>query len=85
MTGKYAPLFDWLKARGQAVQLVSLPFREVERLLGGPLPRSARTHRAWWANAVSGGHVWAAAWLQAGWRVAHVERQGGWVRFERAA
>lgn len=87
MKGKYRPLFDWLRERDSAVQVVAVAFAEIERVLGGALPRSAREHRGWWANAVgrNNGHVWAASWLQAGWRVAHVERKGGWVRFERIA
>ncbi len=85
MTGKYAPLYDWLKGRGQAVEMIALAFDELDRMLGGALPRSARMRRQWWANSASHRSPQAAAWLQAGWRVARVEREGGWVRFERAA
>ena len=85
MNGKYAPLYDWLKGRGAAVQVIALAFTEIDRLLGGSLPRSARIRRGWWANSATGRSPQAAAWLQAGWRVVRVEREGGWVRFERAA
>jgi hypothetical protein len=44
---------------------VRLSFIEIERILGQPLPSSARRHRAWWANERSGTHVHARSWLEA--------------------
>jgi hypothetical protein len=83
--GDYDRLLQWLRGREAAVRSVSVTFDELERVLEASLPHSARAHRGWWANSISGRHAWATAWLQAGWRVAHVDRGGGWVRFERIA
>jgi hypothetical protein len=65
---KYAPFAEYLE--GQATRSVTLSFEEVAGLVGG-LPKSARDHRAWWANDES--HVQARAWLQAGWLVESVD------------
>jgi hypothetical protein len=47
---------------------LTLSFSEIEDILGGPLPSSARRpDRRWWANGRS---VWQQAWQIAGWRVA---------------
>lgn len=50
---------------GRAEPQVRLSFAEIERIIGQPLPSSARRHRAWWANERSGSHVHARSWLEA--------------------
>jgi len=45
----------------------TLPFERIEAILGFPLPRSAKTYQAWWANQKNGRHVQANAWLDEGW------------------
>jgi hypothetical protein len=40
-------------------------------------------HQAYWANESVGSHVQAAAWLNAGYQVEHVELPFGPVRFWR--
>ncbi len=80
MPSKYDPLKQYLlvAARGP----VEMSFAEIERLLGLPLPRSARHYDAWWLDASAGTtHVQARAWLDAHRRVEHVDRAGGVVRF----
>ncbi|HUV32841.1 MAG TPA: hypothetical protein VMW31_04645, partial [Devosiaceae bacterium] len=62
---KYSPITRYLMKRGQ--QRIPITFREVERLIGTPLPRSSRTYRAWWANNPTG-HSVAKAWTAAGYR-----------------
>lgn len=62
---RYFPLLVRLK--GSGANEVVLSFAEVEALIGGPLPASARATRAWWSNRDSGAQ--AAAWMQAGYRV----------------
>jgi hypothetical protein len=44
-----------------------LGFDRIEAILGFALPRSARSHQAWWANQKNGRHVQANAWLDEGW------------------
>jgi Family of unknown function (DUF6884) len=77
----YAPLADHLAAAGGFA--VQLTFTQVERILGRPLPGSARRHRAWWSNESSGGHSHAAAWMGSGWLVDGVDFNAGTVYFRR--
>lgn len=49
----------------QSEPQVRLSFAEIERIIGQPLPASARRHRAWWANERNGTHVHARSWLEA--------------------
>jgi hypothetical protein len=53
-------------------------FEEVERVIGKPLPDSARKHRPWWAND---GYAQSTAWLGAGWKTANVEMANEKVTF----
>lgn len=74
--GRYEPLRRHLVT--QDGDGVTLSFDAVERLLGRPLPDSARRHRAWWSN---GSHSQSRAWLDAGHEVDAVDQTAGWVRF----
>jgi hypothetical protein len=76
---KYSKLRDYL--RDSTEQRTTLSFAEIERIVGAPLPESARVHREWWAN---GGHSHAVAWLEAGFRVDGVEFGGSLVSFARS-
>jgi hypothetical protein len=72
---KYEPLENHLRSSGEAS--VSLTFRHIERILGAPLPRSAREYREWWSNqADTSNRPQAAAWLNAGYRVDEVHQTG---------
>jgi hypothetical protein len=73
--GRYGPLRDYLA--GQSGSQVRMTFAEVEDLVG-PLPSSARLHRAWWAN---GSLVQAQAWRDAGWHVESVDQAAEQVTF----
>lgn len=53
-------------------------FDEVERVIGRPLPDSARKHRPWWAND---GYAQSNAWLGAGWKTANVDMANERVAF----
>jgi len=53
-------------------------FQEVERVIGMPLPDSARKHRPWWAND---GHAQSTSWLGAGWKTAKVDMASEKVTF----
>lgn len=77
---KYHPLYQELRLRGEPE--LRLTFAQIERLLGQPLPISARRDPAFWSNRRRGG-LQAAAWLGAGYHVAAVDPDAGWVRFER--
>lgn len=64
--GKYRALHDHL--RRMSGDEVTMSFAEVEQVLAGPLPTSARKYTAWWANETDGSHIHARAWMNAGWR-----------------
>jgi hypothetical protein len=80
-SSRYDPLRRYLAGRSEPV--VQLSFAEIERMIGGPLPASARRHRPWWANERSGSHVHASAWMGAGRRTANVDLNVGTVDFVR--
>lgn len=82
MAGKYDPLHQHLAAAARrGDDSIQLRFDELDRLVGG-LPFSARNYREWWSNS-SQPHAWS--WREAGWVVATVSQDGGYVRFERDA
>jgi hypothetical protein len=78
--GKYDPLRDHLASRAAATNEVRMTFADVEALIG-PLPQSARVHRAWWANDSK---VEAQAWRSAGWHVESVSLTAERVVFAAA-
>lgn len=68
---KYRPLLDYLADhQGNAV---TMTFRDIEKILGERLPKSARRYRHWWANDKTGTHSQAYAWLAAGRKVVRVD------------
>lgn len=76
--GKYEPLRDYLAARPGEEE--PMTFGQVERLVG-PLPESAREHRAWWGN--DGYKSQSIAWQAAGWHVVSVDQAASQVLFAR--
>jgi hypothetical protein len=72
---RYDPLRDYLAGLDQAT--VTMSFGRVEELVG-PLPASARKHRAWWANDSK---VEAQAWRGAGFHVDSVDQRNERVIF----
>jgi len=81
--GKYTPLAVYLQEIPLGQGRVALSFAEVEKIIGNELPPSAYKYRAWWANERIGTHVWAHAWLKAGWRVDSVDLGSQRVSFVR--
>lgn len=79
---KYEPLMRKLKSMPSREWPTS--FREIERTLGFRLPKSARTHRAWWSNNASNS-VMTKAWLSAGWRTEQVDMQTEKLTFCRTS
>ena len=78
---KYARLGTYL-AQQKGDRCV-LTFKEIERIIGAKLPRSATDYREWWANEEGGKtrHTQAKAWMDAGWRVDTVNFGGKQVIF----
>jgi len=83
MSGKYAPLKNYLRDLPASQKEVTLPFEQIERILNDKLPPSAYQYQAWWANQKEGSHVEAFAWMDAGWLVDTVNFAQKWVRFVR--
>lgn len=79
---KYYPLFEHLqRCQKTSAQLsLSLTFKEIEDILGKPLPTSA-AKRAWWSNRDAAGALQAGAWVQAGYQVASVDMEARQVVF----
>lgn len=77
---KYVPLQKYLSR--QPGEQTPLSFGEIERILGFPLPPSARKHAAWWSNNV-GTHVGVRAWREAGWKTSEVDQGSERVVFVR--
>jgi hypothetical protein len=76
--GKYEPLRGYLA--GLAGDEEPMTFTQLEQLVG-PLPDSAREHRAWWGNDDYKSQ--SQAWRAAGWHVASVNQSSGEVVFAR--
>ena len=78
--GKYRPVAELLERAGAAGEVaVEFSFDELDALVPGGLPDSARRLRQWWANDSK---TQARTWRRAGWHVAAVSVERGHVRFE---
>lgn len=75
---KYRNLTEYFM--NNASKSVSLSFRDIENLIGCPLPNSARIHRAFWANTTT--HSIAHGWLAAGYKVVDVNMTSEQIVFE---
>lgn len=53
-------------------------FDEIESILGFPLPESARTYQAWWANQMRSQSL---GWQGAGWKTTDLDLQNERVTF----
>lgn len=60
---KYDPLERYLSAQPKSG--CTLTFSQIEKIIGAPLPPSARRHKSWWGNDST--HVQAQTWMGAGW------------------
>ena len=78
---KYYPLFNYLQQQPDT-DLLELSFAEIQAILGRPLPPSAQTMRAWWANASRTAQ--AISWQEAGWLVDSVDFETQLVIFRPA-
>ncbi len=79
-SSKYQPLFDYLRQCDR--QEVTLTFAEIERIVGQPLPSSARSRKAWWSNRKQGG-VQARAWIDADFLAEVVDLAAEQVTFRK--
>ncbi len=77
---KYQPLENYLKTRG--LKEILITFEEIETIIEGNLPSSARKHRPWWSNNPSNSVI-TKSWLAAGYRTARVDMEGERLVFVR--
>lgn len=68
---KYMALIHKLQKTNPEHDQIRLTFDEIDDVLNGGLPPSARVHRAWWANDTTG-HVQSQLWLAAGWKTTYI-------------
>ena len=61
-----------------------MTFEEIERVIGAPLPPSARRHSAMWSNNPTN-WVMTKHWLAAGYRMEKVDMKNGRLVFRRTA
>ena len=83
MTGKYAPLEEYLRSLPADQNEITLAFAEIERILNDTLPASAYGYEAWWANEKEGNHVNARSWSTAGWKIESLDLKQKWVKLIR--
>lgn len=77
---KYEPLSQHFRTLGG--QAWHATFEDLEKILGFPLPNSARAYPAWWANSADQ-MPQKSAWLDAGWRTRDLNLSAGHVLFVR--
>jgi len=85
---KYEPLTQYLESLPREKTRISMSFKEIERIIGAKLPKSAYTYRPWWGNQRdSNNRPQARAWLSAGFSVGRVQQSlsSGSVEFHRMA
>ena len=76
---KYIPLKEYLVAKSQEGDHITITFKDVEKIIKEALPKTAYIDRPWWANTQRSNH--AKAWLSAGWKVDKVNLKKGEVLF----
>ena len=84
MSGKYERLENYLHEKKSSRNDINLSFREIESIIGGPLPKSAYQYKAWWANQTdTSTRSQARAWQSAGYKVDAIQLTGkdSWVWF----
>lgn len=82
---KYDPLREHLSGLHGSSR-VRMTFAEIAAIIGEALPPAAFKYREWWANQTdTTRRSWAAAWLDAGFKVedVHQDPESGWVEFVR--
>ena len=77
---KYYPLYRYLQQSG--LDELTLSLAEIERIIAGDLPPSARSRRGWWSNR-SEGAVQANAWMGAGYHVTAIDLDAGQITFRK--
>jgi len=78
--GKYDDFGKYLKR--QKRRRIPMSFKEIERVLGFSLPKSAYVHREWWSNHPSNNPL-TQVWLDAGYETEQVDMEAQKLVFRR--
>ena len=78
---KYASLSIFLARRAKYSNYVTLPFAEIEDIIGERLPFSAKNYKHWWSNIRNRSP--SEAWLTVGWSVQNVDFEKKAVAFKK--
>jgi hypothetical protein len=82
-TDKYDAIKSHLEGLQQeGLSNVRMEFRDLETLLGFPLPESARKYHAWWQNDYHT-HSHARSWMSAGWLAEDLDLNAEQISFRR--
>ena len=76
---KYHNLYVYLNK--QMEDRVTLSYEKMESILGFPLPKSAYSYNAWWANGENS-HQHASTWMDANYKVEEI-KLGDYIVFCR--
>lgn len=79
-SSKYHPLYQFFQQSNEDVILLTVA--DVQSILSGRLPHSARTQRAWWSNRRTA-QAQSAAWLEAGYLVDKLDLENSRVTFRK--
>ncbi len=80
LNSKYGPLERYLS--GFPASSWRATFADIEKVIGAPLPPSARRHRPWWSNNASN-NVMTKAWKSAGWVTEQVDMENQVLVFKK--
>lgn len=76
MSTKYNRLTEHLASRDDTRWCAT--FSQIERIIGFPLPESARSYQAWWSNQMRSQSL---AWQKAGWKTTALDLASKKVTF----
>jgi len=79
-SSKYYPLYQYFKQSNEDVILLTVA--DVQSILEGRLPHSARTQRAWWSNRRTA-QAQSAAWLESGYLVDKLDLENSQITFRK--
>ncbi len=79
-SSKYYPLYLFFKNSDEDVVLLTVA--DVQSIIGGGLPTTARSQRAWWSNRKTA-VAQSAAWIEAGYRVDKLELEKNLITFRK--
>jgi hypothetical protein len=80
---KYLPLKEYLQSLNK--NRITLPHKEIEKILGSKLPKSAYEYKEFWGNNRANGENadHSNSWLEAGWEVEKPDLENEVIHFKK--